>query len=127
VAKADKIVGTATRADEDAIWTRAEKDGVRYFFDAVIRNSRSNHPTIALSDRLLVAGFNPVSVEEAVKRSGSASSELSESPAYKSAARLVPAPTNFFCLYRHPTSILPARCFASPMLLLAAAFMPTAE
>ena len=125
VAKADKIVGTATRADEDAIWTRAEKDGVRYFSMQSSATLVAITPTIALSDRLLVAGFNPVSVEEAVKRSGSASSELSESPAYKSAARLVPAPTNFFAYI--DTQLLYSRLDASlrPMLLLAAAFMPT--
>jgi hypothetical protein len=124
VAKAGKIVEAATRADEDAIWTRAEKDGVRYFSMQSPATLVAITPTIALSDRLLVAGFNPVSVEEAVKRSGGASSELSESPAYKSAARLVPAPTNFFAYI--DTQLLYSRLDASlrPMLLLAAAFMP---
>lgn len=125
VAKAGKIVEAATRADEDAIWTRAEKDGVRYFSMQSPATLVAITPTIALSDRLLVAGFNPVSVEEAVKRSGSASSELSDSPAYKNAARLVPGPTNFFAYI--DTQLLYSRLDASlrPMLLLAAAFMPT--
>ena len=59
-----------------------------------------------------------------MKRSGSASSELTESSAYKSAARLVPAPTNFFAYI--DTQLLYSRLDASlrPMLLLAAAFMP---
>jgi hypothetical protein len=125
VAKAEKIVEAATRADEDAIWTRAEKDGVHYFSMQSPATLVAITPTIALSDRLLVAGFNPVSVEEAVKRSGSASSEFPESAAYKSAARLVPAPTNFFAYI--DTQLLYSRLDASlrPMLLLAAAFMPT--
>ena len=124
VAKAGKIVEAATRADEDAIWTRAEKDGVRYFSMESPATLVAITPTIALSDKLLVAGLNPVSVEEAVKRSGSASSELSDSPAYKNAARLVPAPTNFFAYI--DTQLLYSRLDASlrPMLLLAAAFMP---
>jgi hypothetical protein len=124
VAKASKIVEAATRADEDALWTRAEKDGVRYFSMETPATLVAITPTIALSDKLLVAGLNPVSVEEAVKRSGSASSELSESPAYKSAVRLVPAPTNFFAYI--DTQLLYSRLDASlrPMLLLAAAFMP---
>jgi hypothetical protein len=123
-AKAGKIVEAATRADEDAIWTRAEKDGARYFSIESPATLVAITPTIALSDRLLVAGLNPVSVEEAVKRSGSASSELSDSPAYKNAARLVPAPTNFFAYI--DTQLLYSRLDASlrPMLLLAAAFMP---
>ena len=79
VAKAGKIVEAATRADEDAIWTRAEKDGVRYFSMQSSATLVAITPTIALSNRLLVAGFNPVSVEEAVKRSGGTSSELADS------------------------------------------------
>jgi hypothetical protein len=77
-----------------------------------------------LSDRLLVAGFNPVSVEEAVKRSTNASSEFSDSQTYKSAAHLVPTPTNFFAYI--DTQLLYSRLDASlrPMLLLAAAFIP---
>ena len=125
VAKAGKIVEAATRADEDAIWTRAEKDGVRYFSMQSSATLVAITPTIALSDRILVAGFNPVSVEEAVKRNGSASSEFSDSPTYKSAAQVVPAPTNFFAYI--DTQLLYSRLDASlrPMLLLAAAFMPT--
>jgi hypothetical protein len=63
-------------------------------------------------------------VEEAMKRSGSASSEFSGLPTYKSAARLVPAPTNFFAYI--DTQLLYSRLDASlrPILLLAAAFMP---
>jgi hypothetical protein len=124
VAKAGKIVEAATGADEGAIWIHTEKDGVRYFSMQSTAALVAITPTIALSDRLLVAGFNPVSVEEAVKRSGSVSSELSDSQIYKSAARLVPAPTNFFSYI--DTQLLYSRLDASlrPMLLLAAAFMP---
>jgi hypothetical protein len=59
-----------------------------------------------------------------VKRTGSASSELADSQTYKSIARLVPAPTNFFAYI--DTQLLYSRLDASlrPMLLLAAAFMP---
>jgi hypothetical protein len=81
-------------------------------------------PTIALSDRILVAGLNPVSVEEGIKRSGSGSSELADSQTYQAAARLLPAPTNFFAYV--DAAQLYARLDASlrPMLLMAAAFVP---
>jgi hypothetical protein len=117
-------VEAATSPDNDTIWTRTEKDGVRYFSMQSPATLIAITPTIALSDRLLVAGFNPVSVEEAVKRSGSASSELADSQTYRSAAHLVPAPTNFFAYI--DTQLLYSRLDASvrPMLLLAAAFMP---
>ncbi len=122
--KAGEIVEAATRADDNAIWTRTEKNGVRYFSMQSPANFIAVTPTIALSSRILIAGFNPVSVEEAVKRSEGTSSELADSQAYKAAERLLPAPTNFFAYV--DSALLYSRLDASlrPMLLMAAAFMP---
>ncbi|HYY35792.1 MAG TPA: hypothetical protein VE867_05425 [Candidatus Binatia bacterium] len=124
MAKASKIVEGFTRAEEGVIWTQTEKDGVRYFSKQSATTLVAITPTIALSDRILIAGFNPVSVEEAVKRSASSSSELADSQTYKAAERLLPAPTNFFSYV--DTALLYSRLDASlrPMLLMAAAFMP---
>src|SRR5438876_1738366 len=124
VAKASKIIEAFTRADEGAIWTQTEKDGVRYFSKQSAATRIAIIPSISLSDRILIAGFNPVSVEEAVKRSGGSSSELVDSQTYKAAERLLPAPTNFFSYV--DTALLYSRLDASlrPMLLMAAAFMP---
>jgi hypothetical protein len=123
VEKAGKIVEVATRADEDGIWTQTEKDGVRYFSMQSSANLIAITPTIALSDRIMIAGFNPVSVETAIARESDTSSELSSSQTYKAAARLVPAPTSFFAYV--DTALLYSRLDASlrPMLLMAAAFM----
>ena len=122
--KAGKIVEALLHADEDAAWTQTEKEGVRYFSKQSAASFVAITPTIALSDRILIAGLNPVSVEEAIKRSASGSSELSESQTYKAAARLLPAPTNFFAYI--DTALLYSRLDASlrPMLLMAAAFVP---
>jgi hypothetical protein len=124
MARATKIVEAFTRADEGAIWTQTDKDGVRYFSKQSAATLVAITPTIALSDRILITGLNPVSVEEAVKRSASSSSELSNSQTYKAAERLLPAPTNFFSYV--DTALLYSRLDASlrPMLLMAAAFMP---
>jgi hypothetical protein len=124
VAKASKIIEAFTRADEGAIWTQTEKDGVRYFSKQSAATLVAITPTIALSDRVLIAGLNPVSVEEAVKRSAGSSSELADSQTYKAAEQLVPAPTNFFSYV--DTALLYSRLDASlrPMLLMAAAFVP---
>jgi len=123
-AKAGKITDALIRADEGATWTQTEKDGVRYFSKQSAASFVAITPTIALSDRILVAGLNPVSVEEAMKRSGAGSSGLSDSQTYKAAERLLPAPTNFFAYI--DTGLLYSRLDASlrPMLLMAAAFMP---
>jgi hypothetical protein len=122
--KASKIVEALLRADEDATWAQTDKDGVRYFSKQSVASLVAITPTIALSDRIVVAGLDPVSVEEAIKRSGSGSSELADSQTYKAATRLLPAPTNFFAYI--DTVQLYSRLDASlrPMLLMAAAFVP---
>jgi hypothetical protein len=123
--KASEVVDAATHSDSDAIWTRTEKNGVHYFSMQSPASFLAISPTIALSNRIMIAGFNPVSVEEAVKRSNGRSSELADSKTFQDAARLVPSPTNFFAYV--DTALLYSRLDASlrPMLLMAAAFMPT--
>src|SRR6476660_1718248 len=64
-AKAEKIVEAIIDADETATWTQTEKDGIRYFSKQSAASLVAITPTIGLSDRILLAGFNPVSVEEA--------------------------------------------------------------
>ena len=124
-AKAGKITDALIHADEGATWTQTEKDGVRYFSKQSAASLVSITPTVALSNRILIAGINPVSVEEAMKRSGTRSAELLNSPNYKEAERLLPAPTNFFAYI--DTALLYSRLDASlrPMLLMAAAFVPS--
>ncbi len=123
-AKAGKIVEALIGVDENATWTQTEKGGIRYFSKQSAASLVAITPTIGLSDRILIAGFNPVSVEEAMKRSGAGSAGLSDSQTYKAASRLLPAPTNFFAYV--DMALLYSRLDASlrPMLLMAAAFMP---
>jgi hypothetical protein len=123
--KAGRITDALVRADEGATWTQTEKEGVRYLSKQSVASLVAITPTIALSNRLLIAGLNPVSVEEAMKRSEAGSAGLSDSQTYKAAERLLPAPTNFFAYI--DTALLYSRLDASlrPMLLMAAAFVPT--
>ena len=123
--KAGKIVETVLQAEENGSWSATEKDGVRYFSKPPAAASLvAITPTIALSDRILIGGLDPTSVEEAIKRARGNSSELAEFQTYKGAARLLPAPTNFFAYI--DTAQLYSRLDASlrPMLLMAAAFVP---
>jgi len=122
-AKAGRIVEALLRADEGT-WTQTEKDGVRYFSKQSAATFVAISPTIALSDRILIAGLDPASVEEAIKRAGGSSSELAISQTYKGAERLLAAPTNFFAYI--DTAQLYSRLDTSlrPMLLMAAAFVP---
>jgi hypothetical protein len=123
-AKAGKILDALLHGDEEGSWAQREKGGVRYFSKQSVASFVAITPTIALSDRILIAGLNPVSVEEALKRSTSGSSEFGESQSYRAAAGLLPAPTNFFAYI--DTALLYSRLDASlrPMLLMTAAFLP---
>jgi hypothetical protein len=125
IAKAGKIVETITRADEATTWTQTEKDGIRYFSKQSPASLAPVTLTIALSDRILIVALNPVLAEEAVKRSIGQSSELADSQTYKTAARLLPTPTNFFAYL--DTAGLYSRLDASlrPILMLAGAFKPS--
>jgi hypothetical protein len=122
--KARQIVDVLLKAEEDGSWTATEKDGVRYLSKQTAATFIAVTPTIALSDRILIAGLDSTSVEEAIKRARGSSSELADSQTYKGADRLLPAPTNFFAYV--DAAQLYSRLDASlrPMLLMAAAFVP---
>src|SRR2546421_4898342 len=124
-AKAETIVDALIRGDEGATWTRTEKDGIRYFSKQSASSLVAITPTVGLSKRILLAGLNPLSVEEAMKRSATSSAELADSKTYKAAEGLVPTPTNFFAYI--DTALLYYRLDASlrPMLLMATAFIPS--
>jgi hypothetical protein len=126
VTRADKVVSALTSAiDEDLIWTKTQKDGVHYFFVRWgLGNLIAATPTIAFSNKTLVAGLDPTWVEAAMTRTQRSSSELASSASYKSAARALPAPTNFFAYV--DMSLFYSRLDAAlrPLLLMSAAFMP---
>jgi len=122
--KARQIVEVLLRAQEDGSWTATEKDGVRYFSKQSAASFIAITPTIALSDRILIAGLDPPSVEEAIKRARGSSSELEDSQTYKAAARLLPAPTNFFAYIDMVQLYSRLDASLRPMLLMAAAFVP---
>jgi hypothetical protein len=124
-ARANKIVDALTHAiDEDAPWTKTEKNGVAYFYMQTTAALFAITPTIALSNRALVAGLDSVSVESAINRNAQSSAGLANSATYKAAARAVPAPSGAFVYV--DTALLYSRLDAAlrPMLLMSAAFMP---
>ena len=123
--RANKIVNALTHAiDEDVPWTKTEKNGVAYFYMQSPAVLFAITPTIALSNQVLIAGLDSVSVESAINRSTKSSGALADSSVYKSAARAVPAATDAFVYV--DTALLYSRLDAAlrPMLLMSAAFMP---
>ena len=123
--RANNIVNALTHAtDEDVPWTKTEKNGVAYFYMQSPAALFAITPTIALSNQVLIAGLDSVSVESAINRGTKSSGGLADSSAYKSAVRAVPAPTDAFVYV--DTALLYSRLDAAlrPMLLMSAAFMP---
>jgi hypothetical protein len=124
-AQAKKILTALTTANADSMaWTQQEKDGVQYFATRTGGQLFSFSPTIGLSDRMLVAGADPASVEAAMKRSSTGSSELAASRNFTEAERAVPTAQQAFA-YIDPALIY-ARLDATlrPMLFMSAAFLP---
>ncbi len=124
-AQANKILIAMTTANPDSVaWTRQEKDGVQYFSTRTGGQLFSFSPTIGLSDRMLVAGADAASVEAAMKRSSTGSSELAASKNFTEAERAVPTAQQAF-VYIDPALIY-ARVDATlrPMLFMSAAFLP---
>jgi hypothetical protein len=124
-AKANKILGIITAANEEsANWTHQEKDGVQYFSTSSGGQFFSFSPTIALSNRMLVAGADTGSVEAATKRSATGNAELAASKNFQTAERAVPVAKQTFT-YIDP-ALLYTRVDATlrPMLFMSAAFLP---
>ena len=123
--RATKLVdGLSHAIDEDAAWTKTEKNGVIYYSMQTSAALFAIAPTLALSNRALIVGLDPGSVESAVTRSSQKSSSFVNSPPYKSATHAVPEPTGGFVYV--DTGMLYLRLDAAlrPMLLMSAAFMP---
>jgi uncharacterized protein (DUF736 family) len=123
-AKAGKIIESLTVSNPDgANWTQTEKDGVRYFSMASAASLIALTPTIALSNRMVVAGLDPGSIEAAIQRSAAATSELGNSPVYENSVQSVPAPTNFFTYIDLPLFYTRLDSTLRPMLFMTA-FIP---
>lgn len=123
--RAKKVASVlAHTSDDDAVWMETDRNGVHYIAMKSAPGFLVLRPTIAVSSRVMIVGLDPGSVEAAIARSESPTSELSKSPTYRNAAQLLPAPTNFFAYV--DLALLYSRLDATlrPILLMGAAFMP---
>ncbi|MEP6604172.1 MAG: hypothetical protein ABJB69_09510 [Spartobacteria bacterium] len=124
-ARAKNMAGVIAHAsDEDAVWQESDRNGVHYFSVAAASGFLVMRPTIAVSERAMIVGLDPGSVQAAVERSGSAASDFSNGSNYKAASASMPAPTHFFAFV--DLALLYARIDSTlrPLLLMGAAFVP---
>jgi Protein of unknown function (DUF3352) len=124
-AKANSIVTKITTSKSDDVqWTRRDKEGVHYFSNNSGLRLFSFSPTIALSDRMLVIGPDSGSVETAMKRAATGSSELAATRNFQNAERAVPTAQQAF-VYVDPALVY-SRFDATlrPVLAMSAAFLP---
>jgi hypothetical protein len=114
LAASSTMAGTAVRGE----------NGVRYFDIPSSGQMFAIAPTIGLSDRVLVGGFGPESVEAAIARVAAGEQGLGAQATYKRAEAAVPVGTQSFAYV--DTALFYARLDAAarPMLLMGAAFMP---
>ena len=124
-ATARSIVAALTSsAQGDSTWTTSERDGVQYFSLPPANPMVPVTPTIAIGSQMLLVGLDAASVESGMKRGAAGTSELGNSPGFKTVEQLVPAAKQSFAYL--DTAMLYARLDAAlrPMLVMAAAFMP---
>jgi hypothetical protein len=126
-AQAGNILNVITTDNEDSItWNQKNKDGIRYFSTRFGGQLFALSPTIAVSDRLLIAGADFESVEAAMKRTADGKLELANSRVFRNAEGLVPPAKQAFSYI--DSALIYARLDAAlrPILLWSAAFLPGA-
>jgi len=121
--RARKIVAAATGPG----WTTAEKDGVNYFSQTAHAGLIPFQPTVAISDRMLVAGIDQALTEQAITRSKGGASALAGSVSFKTSTATLPEAHTLFAYIDLP--LLYARLDASlrPIIQMAAAFAPSSS
>jgi hypothetical protein len=124
-AKAKRMAASLAHIlDDDGQWAESDKDGIHYISSPYRMGFVTLQPTIAVSDRFLVAGVDLPAVEAALARVASGGSDVSNGPGYKQSVQALPSPTRAFSYL--DLGLLYTRVDAAfrPMLMMGAAFMP---
>ncbi|MBA3961869.1 MAG: hypothetical protein H0X40_08215 [Chthoniobacterales bacterium] len=105
-------------------WTRSEKDGVSFYTSAGFGGFVPVRPTLALSDRLFVAGSDDAAVAMAVGQKPPAAGALTKSATFQQAEGELPVGNAGFS-YLDPQLFLErADAALRPLLLMGATFYP---
>ncbi len=117
-------VSLAHILDDDGEWAESDKDGVHYVSSPYKMGFVTIQPTIAVSERFLVAGVDLRAVQAALTRVANGAADVSSGAGYKQAVKALSPPTRGFSYL--DLALLYSRVDAAfrPMLLMGAAFMP---
>ena len=124
-AKAKQFAVTLARVlDDDGEWVESDKDGVHYISSPYRMGMVTLQPTIAVSERFLVAGVDLAAVQAAFARVASNAANVTSGTGYRQAVKAMPPPTRAFSYL--DLGLLYGRLDAAlrPMLMMSAAFMP---
>ncbi len=124
-AKAAQLLTKMTTSAEGGTWTQQEKDGVKYFSMPTGGRLFSIAPTLALSDKMLIASSNESVVEAAVKHSAAAKSELASSENFRKAEAAVPPAKQAFFYVDAALLYMRVDAAIRPLLMMSAAFVPS--
>ncbi len=123
--RARKILGALAGSELfGASWTRSENNGVSYLRMSGLGGFVPVNPTIALTDRMLIAASDSATVEAAVESKGPPTDLLENSDTFKNAQKLVAESESAFNYI--DTRLLFERADAAlrPLLLMSATIYP---
>ena len=120
-ARARKIAGAIASSSG---WQKSSRNNAEYYTAPTSGVLTAVNPTVAVSDRLLVLGLDPASVDRIVTQAP-AGNGLSGSENFRAASKLVPEPQQMFAYIDLATLYSRLDTTLRPILQMSAAFVPS--
>jgi len=119
--RARRIVGAIASSSG---WQKSSRNNVEYYTAPTTGALTAVNPTVAVSDRLLVLGLDPASVDRIVTQAP-AGNGLSGSENFRAASKLVPEPQQMFAYIDLATFYSRLDMTLRPILQMSAVFVPS--
>jgi hypothetical protein len=119
--RARRIVGAIASSSG---WQKSSRNNAEYYTAPTTGVLTAVNPTVAVSDRLLVLGLDPASVDRIVTQAPSGNG-LSGSENFRAASKLVPEPQQMFAYIDLATLYSRLDTTLRPILQVSAAFVPS--
>ena len=105
-------------------WQKSSRNNAEYYTAPTVGVLTAVNPTVAVSDRLLVLGLDPASVDRIVTQAP-AGNGLSGSENFRAASKLVPGPQQMFAYIDLATFYSRLDTTLRPILQMSAVFVPS--